>query len=371
MKNLSILIFNWRDPKHPLAGGAEQMVLEHAKYWKSKGANITWFASGFPKGKKFELLDGITYIREGSHFTVALMAFIYFMKGKFGKIDLVVDCFHFFPYFTPLYMRNVKKISIIHEVAGNLWFDNLLFPLAVIGYFIEPYIMRLYSNVNFITGGDSTKKDHLSLGFRGKNINVINHGIRKSTIKKVLKDKNPVLIFLGRISKDKGIEDALMTLGLLARDYKDIMLWIVGKSESHDYEKKVKSLMKQFEVSKNCKWFGYVSEKEKYSLLAKSWILIHPSKKEGWGLNVIEANSVNTPVVGYKVPGLFDSIVDGKTGILVDCEALSMADGVESLLRNKKLYLKMSNEAKLWSERFTWDKAGEKSYALITKIISS
>ena len=71
------------------------------------------------------------------------------------------------------------------------------------------------------------------------------------------------------------------------------------------------------------------------------------------------------------MPGLFDSIVDGKTGILVDCEALSMADGVASLLRNKKLYIKMSNEAKLWFEWFTWDKAGEKSYALITKIISS
>ena len=110
-------------------------------------------------------------------------------------------------------------------------------------------------------------------------------------------------------------------------------------------------------------------QKEKYLLLSKAWILIHPSKKEGWGLNVIEANSVKTPVVGYNVPGLSDSILDGKTGYLVDCEALSMADGVEGLIQNKKLYSQMCENAKTWSERFTWEKAARMSLGLIIKVI--
>lgn len=367
MKNFSVLILNWRDPKHPLAGGAEQMVYEHAKYWKNKGAKITWFTSAFPKCKHVETIDGITIIRKGSHYTVSFWALVYYLRGKFKNIDIVIDCFHFFPYFTPLYMRSIKKVAIIHEIAGNLWFDNLLFPLSFIGYFVEPHIIRLYKKIDFITGGDSAKRDLVKIGLSGRNIHVINHGIRKSIIRKIVKEKNPVLIFLGRISKDKGIEDALMTLGLLIRDYRDITLWIVGKSESRGYEKRVKALMKQFEVAKNCKWFGYVSESEKYKLLARSWILIHPSKKEGWGLNVIEANSVYTPAVGYKVPGLYDSIVDGKTGVLVDCDALSMADGVEGLIINRKFYLKMSEEAKKWSTHFTWEIAGKKSWEMLIK----
>ena len=368
MKQSNLLIFNWRDPRHPLAGGAEQMVFEHAKIWEKQGYSITWFASAFRKGKSEEDIEGIKVIRRGSHYTVFFWAFIFFLRGKFKDINIVVDCFHFLPYFSILYMRRAKKIAIIHEVAGNLWFDNLTFPLAIVGYYLEPHIIRLYKKVTFITGGDSVKKDLVSLGLSSSKINVINHGIRKSGITKFKKEKQPVLIFLGRISKDKGIEDALMTLSLLTRDYKNIMLWIVGKSESKDYEKRVKSLTKEFEVHKNCKWFGYVDEKEKYLLLSKAWILIHPSRKEGWGLNVIEANSVGTPAVGYRVSGLLDSIVDQKTGILVDCESLSMADGVESLLEDKKKLEEMRKQALEWSRKFNWENAGKKSLELISKI---
>ena len=121
MKGYTILILNWRDPMHPLSGGAEQMILEHAKYWKKSGAHIKWFASGFRKGKQREVIEGIEIIRRGSHFTVSVWAFIYYITGNFGTVDLVVDCFHFFPFFTPIYMKKVRKIAVIHEIAGSLW----------------------------------------------------------------------------------------------------------------------------------------------------------------------------------------------------------------------------------------------------------
>jgi hypothetical protein len=60
---MKILILNWRDPMHPLAGGAERSVLEHAKYWKNMGAEITWFASAFPGSKNRDIVSGIQIIR--------------------------------------------------------------------------------------------------------------------------------------------------------------------------------------------------------------------------------------------------------------------------------------------------------------------
>lgn len=367
-KRMNILILNWRDPKHPLAGGAEQMVYEHAKYWKLKGANIVWFTSSFKGSKREDQIEGIRIIRRGSHYTVFIWAFLFYIRRKFTNIDIVVDCFHFFPYFSQLYFKKIPKIAILQEVAGNLWFENLPLPFAFIGNILEPHIIRMYKGIHFITGSNSAKRDLLNLGFEGREIHVINHGINRKKTDVRKKDASPVIIFLGRVSKDKGIEDALMTLGLLARDYKDLKLWIVGKSESRDYEIKVKKLMKQFEVSRNCKWFGYVSEEEKFNLLARAWIMIHPSRKEGWGLNVIEANSVRTPVVGYAVAGLTDSIVDNKTGLLVDPDALSMADGVERLLKDKKLYTNLCKNASAWSQQFTWENAASKSFKLVKKV---
>ena len=42
-----------------------------------------------------------------------------------------------------------------------------------------------------------------------------------------------------------------------------------------------------------------------------------PSLAEGWGLTILEANTLGTPAVAYDVPGLRDSVRDGQTGWLV------------------------------------------------------
>ena len=367
---MNILVLNWRDPKHPLSGGAEISLFHHVSYWQKMGYNITWFASDFNRAKKEELYQGIKIIRGGNHFTVSLYFFKQWISGKFRDTDIIIDCFHFFPFFTPLYIKDKCIIGLINEVAGNVWFDNLIFPLAFIGYKIEPFVIRLYKKKSFITGSKSALEDLVKVGIDKKRITIINHGFTPLKITRSFKkEKNKTILFLGRLAKDKGIEDALLMLELLIRDSKEIQLWVVGKFESKNYEKRLKGLISEFKVKKNCTFFGYVDEEKKAELLQRAWIMAHPSAREGWGLNVIEANSVGTPVVGYNVPGLRDSIIDNKTGLLVDPDAISLADGVEKLLEDKKLLKSLSEEAKKWAKTFSWDKSGRESYAFLAKTI--
>ena len=363
---MNILVLNWRDPKHPLAGGAEISLLHHVRYWQKKGHTITWFASGYPNAKKKEVFEGINIIRAGSHYTVSLHFFYNWIRSKFRDSDIIIDCFHFFPFFTPLYVKEKTIIALINEVAGNVWFDNLFFPLALIGFKIEPHIIRTYKQINFITGSKSAAEDLQKVGIRKQKIRVINHGFTplKKT-KKWKKEKNKTILFLGRLAKDKGIEDALLMLELLIRDDNSIQLWVVGKFESKNYEKRLKHLISEFKVKKNCTFYGYVDEEKKAELLNRAWIMAHPSAREGGGLNVIEANSVGTPVVGYNVQGLRDSIIDNKTGLLVEPDAISLADGVEKILDNKKLLHRFSIAAKKWSKSFSWEKSGRESLEYI------
>ena len=51
---MNILILNWRDPKHPNAGGAEIVTREHAKAWNKAGHSVTWFSSFFKDAKENE-----------------------------------------------------------------------------------------------------------------------------------------------------------------------------------------------------------------------------------------------------------------------------------------------------------------------------
>lgn len=365
---MNILILNWRDPKHPLAGGAEISLLQHASYWRKKGAQITWFASSYRNSKRTQNLDGINIVRKGNHYTVSLFFFLDWLRGKYHDSNLIIDCFHFIPFLTPLYIKKIQIIGLINEVAGKIWFENMFRPFAFIGFKIEPYLIRLYKNIPFITSSKSTLDDLVKIGIKRKKIAVIYHGFTPFASKKVYrKEKNPTILFLGRLSKDKGIEDALLMLELLIRDNNNLVLWVVGKFENKNYEKRVKGLISEFRVEKNCVLFGYVSEDEKAELMQRAWFLIHPSVKEGWGLNVIEANSLGTPVVGYDVAGLRDSIIDNKTGILVRPDAISLADEVENLLKNEKKLEYLGSNAQKWSNTFSWEKASEESYRLLKK----
>lgn len=366
---MKVLILNWRDPKHPLAGGAEYVLYKYARYWMKRGIDVTWFASSFRNGKYSEEIDGIKIIRKGSHYTVFLwFAFHYLMKG-FRSYDVFIDCFHFVPFFTPLYVKNKKIVALIHEVAGNVWFANLPLVFAYIGYRLEPYFLQIYKKNQFITVSKSTEKDLIAYKVPKKNITVIPNGFDIPKLrKKIVKDKTPTLLYIGKIAKDKGIEDALLAVELLMRDIKDIRLYIAGKSENKKYTRHIKDLIKQFKVQKNCTFLGFVDDAEKTELMRKSWILVHPSSREGWGLNVIEANSLGTPAVGYDVPGLKDSIIHNKTGLLVQSDAISLADGIEELINDRKRYSKMSAEAIKWSKNFDFEKSGKISYDFLINL---
>src|SRR6202012_1712530 len=62
---------------------------------------------------------------------------------------------------------------------------------------------------------------------------------------------------------------------------------------------------------------GKVTEQTKSDLLSRAWLTVAPSLGEGWGLTVLEANTLGTPTLAYDVPGLRDTVRHGETGWLV------------------------------------------------------
>src|SRR6266702_1517269 len=125
---MRILILNWRDVENPLGGGAELSLFEHAKYWLGRGNSVTWFTSAYDSCLTEETREGVKIVRRGSVYTVHPWAIYYILSRKLGKFDVVVDCFHFLPFFTTLFVKNEKIVALINEVAGKLWFANLVFP---------------------------------------------------------------------------------------------------------------------------------------------------------------------------------------------------------------------------------------------------
>ncbi len=90
--------------------------------------------------------------------------------------------------------------------------------------------------------------------------------------------------------------------------------------------------------------------------MAQSWVLVNPSIREGWGLNIIEANAFGVPCVAYSVPGLRDSVRDQSTGLLVkNGDVQALAEGLLALLTDEELRVRFSKSALDYSRVFSWD----------------
>lgn len=370
---MNILIFSWRDPKHPMAGGAEQVVHEHCKGWIKAGHRVTLFSSD-SKDREEEVLDGVQIIRSGSQFLgVQIAAFFWYLFDKHEKYDLVIDCFHGIPFFTPFYV-STKKLALIQEVAKEVWFLNHLpkpfnWIVGLIGFLIEPLIFLFYKNIPFMTGSNSARDDLVKFGIPLENITVVSHGVIVNYSKKVLaKEKIRTIAFLGTLARDKGIEDALKAFSIISKEGK-FNFWVLGSGAS-EYVSYLKTLLSRLSIQRQVKFFGFVSEEEKFERLARSHILINPSVREGWGLVNIEANRMGTPVVAYKSAGLVDSVRDGESGVL--CKNNTPADlakNVIKIINDPIQYSQLCKGAINWSNNFTWGKSKVMSLELIKKIV--
>src|SRR5207245_7430507 len=101
---------------------------------------------------------------------------------------------------------------------------------------------------------------------------------------------------------------------------------------------------------------GRVSDQGKFDLFRGSRIAVATSVRDGYGISVIDANSVGTPVVGWDVPGLRDSIVDKKTGLLAPFpdEAI-LAEGIVTLLADDRYWSTLSCNAVNWARQHSCD----------------
>lgn len=369
---MNILILNWRDIKNPCSGGAEILTHEIAKYWVKKGHTVTQFSSSFPNCKDQENFEGVKIIRRGHpdirRFlgSVHIQAFIEYVRNFRGKVDVVIDEIHGVPFYIPLYVKE-KKIALICEVADGLWFKVFGKVYGFTGWIMEKtYLKIIYKNILFLTISNSTKEELEKNGVNKDRIHVLKMGIHKPRkILSVRKEKNPTLIFVGRVTRSKGAEDAIKVLDTLKDKYPSMKLWLVGRGDSI-YLSFLKKTINKLKLTERVTILGYIDEEKKFELLGRAWILIHPSQTEGWGINVIEANSVGTPAIGYNISGLKDSIQHGKTGILTSKNFSSIAKEVDNLLRNMHVYKNMVNNAKVWAKNFYWDDAGEKSLKIIS-----
>jgi glycosyltransferase involved in cell wall biosynthesis len=136
----------------------------------------------------------------------------------------------------------------------------------------------------------------------------------------------PVVGFVGRLARDKGVAELAAAWRYLRAEYPNLHLLIVGPPEPHDplpddVERALHGdarvhLTGELELADMPRCYGAME------------ILVLPTYREGFGTILMEAAAMALPVVATRIPGCVDAVRDGETGTLVpvrDAAALAAA----------------------------------------------
>lgn len=359
-----ILILNWRDVKHSWSGGAEVFIHEIAKRLVEDGNRVTLFCGSDGKSPRNQVIDGVNIKRRGGFYTVYLWAAIYYMLKFRGNFDVIIDSVNGIPFFSPIYSRK-PIFAIIYHIHQEVFRQHLRFPFSHIAMFMEAQLMPfIYRNISIVTISDSSRNGIEKLGFgSNKQIEIVHPGIQVEDYKRNKKTSYPTIVYVGRLKPYKNVDVLMKAFKNIVKESSTAQLWIAGVGESME---DLVALAKKLNIEKSVVFYGRVSEKHKVQLLSESWISVQPSQVEGWGITVIEANACGTPVIASKVNGLKDSIVDGKTGILVEVNNVTaLTNAMSSLLTNSQVRALLSKNAYEWSQGFSWKKSAEKFSSII------
>jgi len=117
----------------------------------------------------------------------------------------------------------------------------------------------------------------------------------------------------------------------------------------------LRGLVQEQQLDGQVSFAGRLSEAEKDARLREAHFLIHTSQREGWGLNVIEANAMGTPAAVYPVEGLIESTLHNQTGLVAEAETpASLAASLIGLLRTPEKYQGFRAKALARAREFHW-----------------
>lgn len=176
-----------------------------------------------------------------------------------------------------------------------------------------------------------------------------------------------VYIFIGRITKDKGINELFEAAKELMAKKNDAYLLLVGnmeKSESVNAD-----LYQWSKEEPRIIYCGYTNEVEKY--LAASDVYLLPSYREGFGTAVIEAEAMGVPVIVTDIPGPTDAMKKDETGLVIKKGSAAELYGMmEKLYLSRELRSEMGRKALAFaSECFEQKTLFEKMYIDRIKLI--
>lgn len=366
---LNIAVLTWLDPWSKClgrSGGAEKQMQETFSRIAEKGHKLTFVVSNCGQENLDLIPKNIRVIRAGNWYTANFAINRKLRQfAKKEKFDIVIENLSKLPFFSPKVVKCPVVCIVPHLFRKHIY--RVVNPLSgMYVNFMEGLIPRVYRDCKFIAVSASTKVDLIDLGIAQEMIEVVHNGLDHEVynLDGDIKNIEPTIIHVGRLMRYKSVDHIIKSMPFLRQNIPNVRLEIIG--DGPDKQRLEKIVIKM--GLNDCVFIhGFLSVGEKLKYLQKAHVFVNTSSKEGWGLNIIEANACGLPVVAYDSYGLRDSVTK-ENGILV-CfgEIDSLSHAIGKLLQDSKQLAFLSQSAVCYSKNFTWDKCASEVLSIIKK----
>lgn len=279
-----------------------------------------------------------------------------------------IDIIHSLHYSFPLLCYWVKKIVTIHDLTFFIYPEV---HTRVKRYFFRYFIIlacRLSDAI--ICVSESTRND-LAKYINDVKAKVYVVPLAVSTLKisevdvKSVRDKYGIvgdyILFIGTLEPRKNVCNLLKSFGTNDNLSSNYQLVLVGKKGW--YYQSMFGMIRQLNIEKSVIMPGFVTEKEKFSLLSAASVFVYPSIYEGFGLPVLEAISYGIPTVTSNVSSLPE--VAGDAALLVNPDKVEdLSRAIEVILTNNLLQAELKLKSVKQANKYSWENTAKQTIGI-------
>ncbi|MCD4770897.1 glycosyltransferase family 4 protein [archaeon] len=351
-----------------IKGGGEKRFYEVAKKL-AKDYEIHFYGMKLWKGEDVIQKNGIYYhgickniplYTDEKKRSISQAIRFGFSSFKLIKEDFdVIDCcgfpyFSLFPAKIACLIKGKPLITTWHEVWGKEYWKEYIGWKGVFGYWVEKMASKLPNKIIAVSSHTSQRLQKI-LKVPKEKIMIIPNGIELKDFNKIKPSKEKSdIIYTGRLLKNKNIDLLIRSINRIIKDkkYKSIKCMIVGDGPEKE---NLINLTKQLKLEKNIKFKGFIEKhKRVLSLIKSSKVFILPSTREGFGIVVIEANALGTPVITINHPENASSslIKKGVNGYISEFNENDLSKKIKIAIDNS---YKMGNKCIDMAKTYDWN----------------
>lgn len=180
----------------------------------------------------------------------------------------------------------------------------------------------------------------------------------------------PIILFVGRLIQEKGLEYLISAMPRILNRFPDARLQIVGDGNYKEY---LENLSKKLLSDKSIDFAGEIPPKRLLSFYENASVVVQPSIYESCGIPILEAMSMQKPVVGARAGGIPELVRNGETGLLFEPKnGVELADAISTILSDASYAKKLGQTGRsVVAEHFTWEVVAQKTLELYEDIIES